>query len=175
MKIKLLSILSICCLSFTSNVKADGLPANPWVGKAQITVQHEQPLVINHEDTAIADYSASIPVQNIRLRNVGGVGKISAPIQTKRTTSSPTDDTEFSSAFSDWFADDEAKPQTPETTSKSVEMPQMDMNFSAEYEKMKRQGLNKWNSATAPIKGYYRKWRKALQEVGEMDLKDFMP
>lgn len=175
MKIRLLSVLPICCLSIVFTAKADGLPANPWAKKAQLTTQYEQPIIINSENTAEIDYSVSIPVQNIRRRNAGGVGKISAPVQTRQTTSTSTDDTKLNSAFSDLFTDNEAKPQTPETNSTAMEIPQMDINFSAEYEKMKRQGLNKWNGATAPIRGYYQKWRKALQEVGEMDLKDFMP
>ena len=155
---------------------ADGVPANPWANKTSSASQNVQPMPINvNNQTADFEYSASVPVQNVQRRNAGGVGKISAPRQSRKITTTLQDNDQTSS-FTNLFSDENEENKTPavETNSSSVEIPDMNINFDSEYNKIKRKGLNKWNNATAPIKKYYEKWKKALQETSEMNLKDLM-
>ena len=174
MKIKRLVWLILFFWGVMSEVYAEGLPANPWGNRTATQVGPK--IAVHYDSASTADYTASLPVQNVPKRNAGGVGKISAPVQIKKSVTVQSAD-DATSAFSNFFSDDKEEPKTAtrENTENSYEMPQMDMDIDSEYEKLKRQSMNKWNSATAPLRGLYAKWRKALQETSEMNLKDFMP
>lgn len=175
MKIGILTISLVSLLAVINMTNAEGLPANPWTKTAGGNESAGRQLEIQHTETVAIDYNAAPELLlNRPRRQIGAVGKISAPIQ--RTKSSQSDQTDISSTITDMFTDDSENPESPQQTQVSTsQMPEIKTDFSSEYEKLKRQGLNKWDKATAPFKAYYKKWRQALQETSEMDLKDFMP
>ena len=174
MNVRFFAMIIATFLIYAPIVYADGLPANPWANKTVSASRKVQPMSTNFDNqTANFEYSASVPVQNVQRRNAGGVGKISAPRQARKATPS---DNDLTSSFTDLFSDEKEESKAPaaETNSSAVEIPDMNINFDSEYNKIKREGLNKWNNATAPIKKYYEHWKKALQETSEMNLKDLM-
>lgn len=174
MKIKSAGLVIIFSSVIVGLAKADGLPANPWTNQQTFQQSVAQQLQVKHTGAVKVDDSAPVFLPGNPRRQVGAVGKISAPLQTRKTMEQ--EENSISSAITDIFTDDSSNTETqPQKTSSTTQMPEVNTDFSAEYEKIKRQGLNKWNNATAPLKTYYRKWRQALQETSEMNLKDFMP
>ncbi len=177
MQTKWLVILTIYFISTAPRVLAEGLPANPWGSNLQAIERPTPVMAVHHENPTSIDYSNSVPNQNVMRRNAGGVGKISAPVRVRKNYVPQTENTQTDSDLAAWFGSNETSASTEisETNVKTTDVSEINMDFEAEYERLKRQGLNKWNNSTAPIRSYYRKWRRALQEVSEMDLNDFMP
>lgn len=174
MNVRFFAMIVATFLIYAPNAYAAGLPANPWANNAASASQKAQSMPINYDNQITEfEYSASVPVQNVQFRNAGGVGKISAPRQARKTTPS---DNDLTSSFTDLFSNEkeESKTSAAKINSSSVEIPDMNINFDSEYNKIKRKGQDKWNNATAPIKKYYEQWKKALQETSEMNMKDFM-